>query len=717
MLTCSESFNRVFSQQAFTFLKLICSNYLDILSKDVTKVTLNKIEDALKIITSGKLAPESKVINLFMSTKMEALSLKLEGGDHAKCEAILIEIIEIFAQETKVITPQDVTAFLPGVTEIFQEKGQSALLQIENKKMTQLNQSALLQESKENMKQELMDYIKQGFSKAAKIQFDGMKGSFTLEEQNKLLHDVFAKTALRSDIPYLRKVVQQFNIDVKSLSFILDEENKTHSPLELTLGLKDIKTQKEYLTFLNGKGVNVKSEEDSFRREEDSLGFPKVERDTLLALACSGGDRNLVELLLNEWGADINLSYKSVRPDKMVVVCNPFHASFTSMDIELVKYLVEKGADPIKWLSLAKKWNPNLPVQKKYVPQEDEFLASSYIETSNSNSNKKWFDLIISNECLENLAFVQQYYLLIEECIKKDLTKLVEASISHDVPTLVEPKVKSSKPTKVVLETAPDPQEKIPELLSMYIGVKEGTKNLSNEKTVNIEDEFDILLLKFCQTASEQELEAVHEYIAQNPELNHYVISSLLKTAKPAKVAQDVLMYQQKLLHKFFEVKKQFDATSSKEQPAIVEKGYKVQSNLQHDAYVDIAPKLKCILEENYKDYYKKLQEALVNCKFIKADSQGMSGIKTYGGIIKFKVAGENWEIMTHTKYLDKSGNTLIIFDQIIDHKDKPTGDLETIKLDNFISIWAQLMGDSEDQSSALVDHHSELIGSNIEQD
>jgi hypothetical protein len=453
-------------------------------------------------------------------------------------------------------------------------------------------------------------------------------------------------------------------------------DDETYSALSFTVCLKDIKTKEQYLYFLKKKGMH-------FDSEKDRPDFVKMKGKNLLIRACNEGDQELVELLLG-LGADINQTFQYTNSNQRVLNCNPFSASFSSMNIEFVKYLIAKGADPIE----------SSRVLEHQISTEDEDYTYQQMIIE-QNKIEPTIGMVVSEGLFKNssisseenfVAFAGQYWLLVEKYIEERLSTLLveEASPDYCVP-IKRPPVESSKPTKVVLETPPSPQEKIPKLLSAYIDLKQVRKKLLNEKTINIENEFDILLLKFCRTGSEQELAAVHDYLLQYPELNHYAITGMLETEKSAAVAHSVFMYQPKLLNKFFELKKSFQ-----EDAALIEnKGYKVLSNLKHDVYVDIAPKLKCILEENYKDFYKKLKAVIVDCKFIKADSEGMSGIKTYAGIIKLKVAGENWEIMTHTKYLDKStGNSLIIFDQIIDHKDKPKGVLETIKLDNFTDIW-----------------------------
>lgn len=631
------------SMKEDVLLKLICHNYLLILSENIKQITPKDIVMLAKI-GAGKLTPNNeKIFGIISLAREAAAKLELGGGKHDECENVLTTISKVFPVQG----PQEVK------------------------------------------QQYFLNNIKQGFLEPAKILFDSI-GPLTPPEQTALLSQVFRHSVCRDDIQYLRRVVDKFKIDVKSLSFINGAE--TYSALSCTITLKDIHTKAQYLNFLKKKGMG-------FDSEKDRPDFQQMHGKTLLIRACGQGDQELVELLLS-FGADINQSFEHTNPDGVVLISCPFGASFSSMNIEFVKYLITKGADPIQMIESHVR--ANSPTQEDTVQKDDTYekykISSGGYEIS--SGGKEFYDIYFPKVAIaENPTFVTQYCSLIEEYIKERLVTLVieieEVPTDHCVTVEKHP-VKSSKPTKkVISETTTSPQEEIPKLLSMYIDFKEATQ----EKAADIENEFDILLLKFCQTGSEEELLAVHNYISENPELNHYAITSILETAKPVAVAQDVFMYQPKLLHRFFELKKQFGDAPSKEKTTAFEGGYKVKSNLKHDVYVDISPKLKSILETNYQDFYKKLKHAITDCTFIKADSKDISGLKTYNGIIKFKIAKEDFAIMTHTKYLDKStGNIFIIFDQLIDHKAKPKGDLQTVEVDNFTQIWEQLGFDSESQ-------------------
>ncbi len=70
------------------------------------------------------------------------------------------------------------------------------------------------------------------------------------------------------------------------------------------------------------------------------------------------------------------------------------------------------------------------------------------------------------------------------------------------------------------------------------------------------------------------------------------------------------------------------------------------------------------LLRNNYPILLNKFTEQLQHCKFIKANSEGISGIKIIGGIIKLKLASENISIAADVKYINESSlTTLIVFD------------------------------------------------------
>ena len=66
---------------------------------------------------------------------------------------------------------------------------------------------------------------------------------------------------------------------------------------------------------------------------------------------CNKGDLDSVDLLLR-YGADINQVIKVVNKHGVITFRTPFSVSIGSADIDFVKYLVNKGANPTKAMNL-----------------------------------------------------------------------------------------------------------------------------------------------------------------------------------------------------------------------------------------------------------------------------------------------------------------------------------------------------------------------------
>jgi len=128
-------------------LKLIYKNYLQILSRDIKKITTTDL-DTLFIFGSRKWMNENEentYKEIIHSVKRAALDLDIAEGKHNKCEEILKTINELF--------------FMP------RENGES-------------NNEFLL-------------HIERKFLDAAEVQFNKIKQKLTQGEQNNLLQNVF----------------------------------------------------------------------------------------------------------------------------------------------------------------------------------------------------------------------------------------------------------------------------------------------------------------------------------------------------------------------------------------------------------------------------------------------------------------------------------------------------------------------------------------------
>lgn len=134
------------------------------------------------------------------------------------------------------------------------------------------------------------------------------------------------------------------------------------------------------------------------------------------------------------------------------------------------------------------------------------------------------------------------------------------------------------------------------------------------------------------------------------------------------------------LLHQYCELKKEMIALEMK-RLAVLEDGthndlgnihnlYKISTKLNCDAYIYLSKSVTSELGLD-SDYAKKLLSLLDLQKetlFIKSNSQRESGIKTYRGITKIKLIGEDQEVILQP-YQDKFGNLLFVATNTVVHK------------------------------------------------
>jgi hypothetical protein len=125
------------------------------------------------------------------------------------------------------------------------------------------------------------------------------------------------------------------------------------------------------------------------------------------------------------------------------------------------------------------------------------------------------------------------------------------------------------------------------------------------------------------------------------------------------------------LLNRFFTLKK---ALSFKEkiEPKVLkfqDNVAEVYGNFANKIFVKIPEELLETLDVNYKT---KLLAQLHDLNFIKSNSKGVSGIKSYTSSMKLKIAGFDQNLYTTERHLDQKGNILIIFDKLGDHSKTP---------------------------------------------
>lgn len=537
--------------------------------------------------------------------------------------------------------------------------------------------------TKQMQSDHLIELIQGRFLKVAKLEFNKLSiGQFNPTELKELLVRVFTNTFELQDMQYLAKVVDTFKINLKSFA-AQSKSGGICTALTFFLSLPTPQLKEQYLRLLKEEGVHPDS-------DLDRPDFVAMDSMTLLMYCCNKEDRESVELLLR-YGADINKVIKVVNKHGVMTFRTPFSVSIGSADIDFVKYLVSQGANPLKAMNLFK-----------------EFVAS-FMEGP-LGSNLKLMPTMgygaIPVEIREE--YFSQVFSIIEQCYLKELLTYSEVLEAQGFEEEKEFKTVD----KLSKHSASSAQKKgVQELVSEYISFKKLEQDFLEQDAATIENTFDILLLKFCQNGSEEILDQLHGHINSNPELHHYAISSILESTKSAHLAREIFMHTPSLLHKFFTLKKQLcDSSLQQNKASIVPEGvYEMRSNLKNTVYVAIALDLRGQLEEQSPGLYNKFTQKLSDCRFIKSDSKDMPGIKTYKGVIKLKIAGEDISIATNKKYLDKStGKVLIIFDRIYTHKDKIGSSIITQEVETFDQVWQF--------SGALGEENQDFIEGGVEE-
>ncbi len=502
---------------------------------------------------------------------------------------------------------------------------------------------------------ELVYLVGKELLKAASIQYKKLERDIIENEPvtlGRIFVNAFLVSSKKGNVKYLDKIIQLFGINLETLT--ISYKGSTFTPMTFLVTQEPAMKAKYMDLLCNKHGLHP----DYDVKRVDFKGLQKI---TPLMLAGYREDSDAIELLLKH-GADINLVTSLTGKGGVTLYRTAFSVSLGTKNIDIINLLIDNGSDPTIASNLFREaleaGHGKLPSNVLFMPviTQDGNL--------NSPANYKYLAKI--------QAIVERHH------VKKILSLLEDEGVERK---------------EAHVDVAAKPKATEEELLDNYVGFKEDSlaqeMALSQDSKVNIEGQFDLMLLKFCRNRSEDGAQEIHQYIQENPELNLYALTSILNISEPEEVAHQVFASKPKLLHKFFTLKKSMTAADPQDVAANTLKDmYSVQSNLKNNVYIAVAPELKC--EEIYSTIAKKVSAILESCKFIKSDSQKISGLKTYGGIIKLKIGGEDLSLYTNQKYLETTtGNVFIVLDRIGDHKLKKTaGFVETIEVESFAEMW-----------------------------
>jgi len=147
-------------------------------------------------------------------------------------------------------------------------------------------------------------------------------------------------------------------------------------------------------------------------------------------------------------------------------------------------------------------------------------------------------------------ALFQVFELIEQYCLKKLTDHSLKSQSNEQLQSSVDIQIKDPN-------SLPDSVGTAQKLVDDYVKFKKFKIRKKNEYgTKNLVDEFDCLLLEFFKDKSEDNLKKIQSYIQENPDLNYYPVTSILKLDGSGKMATNILAEYPDLLNKFFEIKK-----------------------------------------------------------------------------------------------------------------------------------------------------------------
>jgi hypothetical protein len=639
------------TEEQVNLLTFFGRNYVNVFLDNSLSITCDDL-DFIAFLAFNKFVPQTdmKTLNkLLFNITNDALELRLAKGDVSLCEHIIMRHNVLFDMQP----------------------------------------SATRKELNDYLKTYLTRMIDKKFLRAAHDFFTNkIKGNLSESKLNDLFCEIFFQTVHSQDIKYLEQIVATFNLNFKNyLSKHIDANNKIVglSIISAVCLLKSKDSKEQYLSFLKKNNIDIDADQYSVNF------YNKMKGMTALLNASNQGDLELVELLV-KYGADINqlIPCKNNFGDT-ISFRTPFSVSFGTGNIEFVKSLVFRcGANPLIAMINCKQLmlSYSLPINLETIPtmgagelsekigkEEYEKYASAYYEIIENYFLNQLLkrDLQTTEVSTKKPAMIENNYYS---------TTVDEQSITIDSSPFSE----TNLDTLSISSVSPIIHEK---LFDDYIDFK---KVISQKTKKSLENEFDILLLEYLKDHLEENLQKLHAFIKENPEIEFYSIRSILNNIDNIEDVQCILS-DPCILHKFFKLKKQNSNSllnNVKESIKLPDGFYKIQSNLKNAVYAAVSTEIGSKLDYSNSHLLQKFIDQLKKgCKFIKANSEHESGIKRIKGTIKLKLANEDYSIAAEIKYLhEPSLITLIVFDKIIDHNYLyPCKDIQTIGIVDFSEI------------------------------
>jgi len=431
------------------------------------------------------------------------------------------------------------------------------------------------------------------------------------------------------------RVIKLFTIDIKALKQVVETQYgdliSSATPLIIEYIQKLWRTDKEKASSLLKYFI------------KQQLPF-QSDQSYNHALIASFDDSKIINLdfikaLLESNVVNINTVITSKTDKTCKVVKTPFSVAIGKMNFELLELLLEHGADP--YLAI----NEGRLVVEALYGEGVEFRMSSGLSKKLPMQEDQQKYIAKLDEFLEN--FFLSKLTKNQEALRKAPEELESKSNSSEAS------IPSTFDKEAVLFEGDDSSKKI-SAFDQYINYKAGAQNNKDlPAKKNLEHKFDFLLLNFIKSNDAQQLESLNTLVKENPELNGYFATCLVNSNISSDLVIETFADKYQLLNRFFTLKK---ALSFKEkiEPKVLkfqENVAEVYGNFANKIFVKIPEELLETLDVNYKT---KLLAQLRDLHFIKSDSKGVSGIKSYTSSIKLKIAGFDQNLYTTERHLDQ---------------------------------------------------------------
>lgn len=512
--------------------------------------------------------------------------------------------------------------------------------------------------------------------------------------QNFILHSIFK---YGSEIAEIQKIMDIFKTDLETMSEEWKEERykNTYTIRTTNVVIREIKnmwshnsTKAEQLLkfFVNNK-LPLEGE---------------LRHNNALTIAMEGNiNLELIEILLRDYKINPNrIMYDAIETEEQKFSTMPFSVAIGTTNFELIKLLLEYGADP---------YLPSNELYKSYQNKSNEFIEFTssnsrllyMIEGSNNErisandidryiitcgleshitdieKKREYFKHL--DEFIENFFINKFIYTASQELIhhseeeEKIEFKLYDSKEAQEdvIEGKAHDKVNLEEKIEIIplnLKSASEDTLKISNtIVTQYLNYKENTQNYNNiSENEKLKHQFDFLLLDFIRTNNAQIMLSLRNMLDEFPELHSYSITSILNNYSED-MAHNIFASKPKMLNKFFELKKKnMDKNDDINHEKLKDSNpgiYEVSST------IDNKISIKFKITDNIYNALNIEEKQLKDLKVIKKDALKEKGIKFYRQAIKLKLNDNDNAAYATKLYKDEEGNILIIFDQMHNHK------------------------------------------------